>query len=68
MLLYHYLLCDSGGRVTTTLSAKHESDGAAHTAAAKMLPRQGVHRIEVWQGDRRLQRAVTPPDPTEHPS
>jgi anti-sigma factor RsiW len=53
MPLYHYVLCGADGRVVTTVSAEHRSDGAARVAA-QLLPREGVHKIEIWRGDRRI--------------
>jgi hypothetical protein len=58
MPIYHYLCCDSVGRVGSIYSAEWESDGAAHAGAAKMLHRQNVHTIEVWQGYRRIHHLV----------
>jgi hypothetical protein len=51
---YQYLFCGTDGRVVSSVSAKHGSDAAARAAAAQLLPREGVHRIEIWQGDRRI--------------
>jgi hypothetical protein len=57
MPLYHYLLPATHGRIVTTVSVEHRTDSAARTAAAQMLPWEGVHRIEIWQGDRRIKHA-----------
>jgi hypothetical protein len=56
MTLYHYLICGTDGRVVTTVSVAHRSDGAARAAAAQLLPRDSVHRIEIWQGDRPIKQ------------
>jgi hypothetical protein len=56
MSLYHYLLCNSAGRVESTESVKCASDAAARKRAVKMLPRQGIHVVEIWEGQRRVDR------------
>ena len=53
MPLYHYLFCGTDGRVVSTVSVEHTSDDIAR-AAAQVLPREGVRKIEIWQGDRRI--------------
>jgi hypothetical protein len=58
MLMYHYLLCDSAGRVDSIQSEECDSDEEAHGRAVRMLPRQGVSSIEVWRGQRRLDRVA----------
>jgi hypothetical protein len=54
MALYHYLFCGPDGHVESVDFVHCMSDGAASAAATKMLPRQGVHRIEVWHAGRRI--------------
>lgn len=56
MSLYHYLLCDPAGRVESTQSEDCGSDEEAHGQAVRMLPRQGIRSIEVWQGQRCVDR------------
>ena len=56
MASYHYLLCSPFGRVESTESFECASDAAAHTRAVKMLPRQGIRAIEIWEGQRRVDR------------
>jgi hypothetical protein len=55
--LSHYLLCGTDGRVVVTVSIEHRTDSAARAAATQLLPWEGVDRIEVWQGDRRIKHA-----------
>jgi len=56
MPLYHYLLCSKDGRVVSAVPVEHRSDGAARAAADKLLPREDLHEIEVWRGDRRIKQ------------
>ncbi len=46
MSLYHYLLCSP---VESTESVECASNAAAHKRAVKMLPRQGIRAIEIWE-------------------
>ena len=56
MAVYHYLLCSPSGQVESTESVECATDAAAHRRAVRMLPRQGIRTIEIWDGQRRVDR------------